>query len=136
MDSLYDVLRSAQTDLPLRDKYTPPLGDMGNSIKFWPFDFGRLAWTEIDSISEKSLEFDDMLKKEITPDMIRTALQNSSASTATIYALVQLGSFFCNVHLLLGEIKNSLDPNNIANPTRLINMGQMKKRGITFKPSV
>ncbi len=136
MDSLYDVLRSAKIDLPLRNKYTPPLGDMGNSIKFWPFDFGRLAWTEADSISEKSHEFEDMLRKEMVPDIIRTALQNSAAPTATIGALAQLGSFFYNVHLLLGEIKNGLDPNNIANPTRLIDMGEMEKRGITFKPSV
>jgi len=136
MDSLYDVLRSAQVDLPLKNKYTPPLGEMGNSVKFWPFDFGRLAWTEVDTIAEKSPEFEEMMEKEITPVMVKMALQSAAAPTVTVGAVAQLGSFFGNVHLLLGEIKNGLDPNNIANPTRLINMKEMEKRGITFKPSV
>jgi len=60
-------------------------------------------------------------------------VDNAAAPTVTVGAVVQLGSFFCNVHLLLGEIKNGLDPNNIANPTRIINMEEMEKRGITFK---
>jgi hypothetical protein len=136
MDSLYDVLRSAKIDLPLRDKYTPPLGEMGNSIKFWPFDFGRLAWTEADSIAEKSPEFEELLINEILPDQVKVVVDNAAAPTLTVGAVAQLGSFFCNVHLLLGEIKNGLDPNNIANPTRIINMEEMEKRGITFKTSV
>jgi hypothetical protein len=136
MDSLYDVLRSAQIDLPLRDRYTPPLGEMGNSIKFWPFDFGRLAWTEADSIAEKSNEFEEMMQKELAPDMVKTALQNLAAPTVTVGAIAQLGSQFGNIHILLGEIKNALDPNNIANPTRLINMSELEKRGVTFKPPI
>jgi len=68
--------------------------------------------------------------------MIRLAMENSVAPTITVGALAQLGSFYYNAHLLIGEIKNGLDPNNIANPTRLIDMANMERKGITFKPSV
>jgi hypothetical protein len=34
----------------------------------------------------------------------------------------RFGPYFSNVHILLGKIKNALDPNNLANPTRTINM--------------
>ena len=135
MDSLYDVLRSAKIDLPFKDKYTPPLGYMGNSIKFWPFDFGRLAWTEVDAIAEKSPELDGMIEKEVTPEMAKLAIQNSAAPTGTVGAVAQLGRYFYNIHMLLGEIKHGLDPKNIANPTRCIDMREMEKRGITFKSS-
>ena len=35
----------------------------------------------------------------------------------------RFGQYFSNVHLLLGHrIKKTLDPDNLANPTRTINM--------------
>jgi len=130
LDSLYDVLRSAKIDLELKGRYTPPLGYMGKSIKFWPFDFGRLAGTEVDGLAEKSPEFDDILEKKLAPEMTEVALKHSAASTLSFATHAEHGPFFCNAHLLLGKIKKSLDPKNVANPTRLINMEVMEKSDI------
>jgi hypothetical protein len=128
MDSLYDVLRSAESDGTRRDKYTPPFGDMGKSIKFWPFDFGRLAWTEVDSMADKSDEFETLWKEKVGPEEINTAIEEETAPTATIGMLNAVGPNYYNAHLLFGRIKEGLDPNNLANPTRIINMDRLSKK--------
>jgi len=136
MDSLYDALRSAKVDLPVKDRYTPPLGYMGNSIKFWPFDFGRLAWTEVDALAEKSPEFEELLVNELGPDEFKVVQESQAAPTATMGVLTEVGALFYNAHLLLGRIKKGLDPDNLSNPTRLIDMEKLEKGETTVKPSL
>jgi len=41
-------------------------------------------------------------------------------------AMNSLGPSYANIHLPLIEIKRALDPYNVANPTRLINMEEVK----------
>ena len=38
------------------------------------------------------------------------------------------GRDYANVHMIMYHIKEALDPNNIANPTRLIDMEAMKRK--------
>jgi hypothetical protein len=40
----------------------------------------------------------------------------------------RIGPAFANFHLILAKIKGALDPINVANPTRLIDMEKMELR--------
>lgn len=127
MDSLYDVLRSVKTDIKIKEKYTPPYGYMGNDIKFWPFDFGRLAWTEIDTTAEKTTECEDLIQNQITPDMVKALVEEKSAPAFVSMVPINIvGPLYGNVHLIFGSIKKALDPNNVAQPTRIIDMKAME----------
>ena len=39
----------------------------------------------------------------------------------------RIGPAYANYHLILAPIKKALDPHNVANPTRLINIAAMEK---------
>jgi hypothetical protein len=47
-----------------------------------------------------------------------------------------IGPTFFDFHLILARIKGALDPNNVANPTRLINMEKMKPKDDLLAESV
>ena len=49
----------------------------------------------------------------------------SHAITASPYNMV--GPTFANVHSVAAKIKKDLDPNNVANPTRLVDMEALGK---------
>jgi len=130
-DSLEDVLRSTPMALRIKDKYTPPLGYVGRQQKFWPFDFGHNAITEVDVLSEKSTERAKLMKEGLMPEMMERILEDGTPNLLAInLPMNQIGHLFCNVHLLFGKIKKALDPNNVANPTRIIDMEAMEKGDI------
>ncbi len=37
------------------------------------------------------------------------------------------GPIFANIHLIAARLKQALDPNNVANPTRFINIERMEQ---------
>ena len=45
----------------------------------------------------------------------------------TLLPMNLTGHLYNNVHLFFARIKKALDPNNIANPTRVIDMEAMEK---------
>lgn len=132
-DSLYDTLRSIPVASEIKTKYTPPIGDGGlfdmglTQHKFWPADFGRVAWVEIDCFGEKSDEWETLLRKGIRRDVITQAIENSVLDTGCFYDASLTGPTFANIHLLLAGIKKALDPNNLASPTRLINIDKIEQ---------
>jgi len=130
MDSMYDVLRSAELDFTLKDKFTPPLGVMGNSIKFWPFDFGHTAWTEVDTIGEKdSPEHHDLFLNQWLPDMVKLNLTNQSVPTVFLGFLStrSVGRAHHNARDIFHGIKKALDPNNVAQPTRILDIKTLEE---------
>jgi len=61
-------------------------------------------------------------------ELIRDDRKNSIISlTSSMAPLNVVGRDFANVHLLVAKIKKAIDPNNVANPTRLIDMDKMEK---------
>ena len=127
---VYDSVGGAETELQhaleIKNKFSPPLGNTGNSIKFWPGSFSRAAFTEFDMLNEKSEEGDEVTKKRMG-FAVERCIKNSQIEAAAVLNVDKVGPAFYNVHKILGRIKKQLDPNNVANPTRLLDMDAMEK---------
>jgi len=122
IDSILDTLRSHKEDVEIKDSFTPPLGVMGPQLKFWASDFGHQAWTEIDALAEKSHEFEELALKGVTPSQVKKAFEQGTFFCQLMAALNLVGPKYYNVDQLFGRIKIAMDPNNIANPTRILNV--------------
>lgn len=132
-ESLYDTLRSLPLGMAALEKFSPPLGDGGRydrgqrQHKITLADFGRVATAGTACFCEKSEEFETFMSKNVNPyvkelrkgQIIFTAGAGKDASAS--------GARFANIHRLIASIKKSLDPGNIANPTRLIDMRKMEE---------
>lgn len=131
-DSMDDMLRSFPEDMEVRDHYTPPHHDFGHDGKSWPGDFGRVAWSEVDTIGEKSEEYDKLVLDEILPDYFER-LKKGKVITAVLPMvgkdhiagpLLPEGSPLLR---LQAEIKKMLDPKNLANPTRVVDLDKYEQ---------
>ncbi len=126
-DSLDDVLRVFPAAFELLDKYTPPILDCDHADWVSSYDLCHFASAEIDFPHEKTDEgYQAVLMRSgelIAQDMKEQVIELSSY----IAPANRTGSTFANFHLILAKIKDALDPNNVANPTRLINMEKMKE---------
>ena len=136
VDSLYDALRSIPPGIEVLAKYSPPLGDGGlydrgqKQHKFWLADFGRIATVGIGSFGEKTEECEAVMAK-VRPEMSRYCLDNKVFSVGFASEASRNGAHFANIHLLLASIKRSLDPMNIANPSRLVDITKVPETSIT-----
>jgi hypothetical protein len=62
-------------------------------------------------------------------ELIKQDRQDGVISLASGMATLNItGRDFANVHLLVAKIKKALDPNNVSNPTRLIDMEKLEKK--------
>jgi len=110
------------------DKYTPPaLGGM-HSAWILPFDFCHQALGEVDYTFEKTDEVCQVVQQSFV-ELIKQDRQDGVISLASGMATLNItGRDFANVHLLVAKIKKALDPNNVSNPTRLIDMEKLEKK--------
>lgn len=128
MDSLDDCERAIQLGWSILDKYTPPMLDSDHPAWVQPYDLGHFSIAEIDYPKEKDEEVDKYAVSGVIRDVMDASIQygipgyfvGSSPYNAS-------GPAFANIHLLVGKIKKALDPNNMANPTRLVNMEKLEK---------
>lgn len=105
----------------VEDRYTPPFLDGDHPAWVASYDLGHFALAEVDVPREKTEETDlawEEALKEVSSKRIGEHL--TDAMTVPVPA-DRIGPLYANYHLPLGKIKRALDPNNIANPTRLIN---------------
>ncbi len=130
IDSLDDCERNFESGWPILDKYTPPLLDSEHPAWVAPYDFGHCALAEMDVPREKDDEADLIAVGGILNEVIsRSAESKLPAFLLATSPYDRSGSSFANIHLLVAKLKKALDPSNIANPTRLINMDKMEKTG-------
>ena len=130
-DSLDDALGSLESGWEILDKYTPPVLDCGHPAWVHPYDLGHNALIEVDFPRQKTDEDDMNTVRPLLADGIKKNVQQRIAAhaiAATPYNFT--GRAFANIHLIVAGIKKALDPNNIANPSRLIDTDAMAKTGV------
>ena len=127
-DSLNDAERSFPISWEILDKYTPPFLDSNHPAWIAPYDFAHYALTETDFPREKTDENDRILGQAMVESSIRCVKEQVASGLVSGAPANVTGPAFANFHLILAKIKSTLDPNNVANPTRIIDMDKMKKQ--------
>lgn len=123
-DSLDDAERSFPPSWEVLDKYTPPFLDSDHPAWVAVYDLAHSALTETDFPREKTDENDLILMKA----MVEATMQRIKAGRIQPGGQAnRIGPAFANFHLILAKIKKGLDPYNVANPTRMIDMEAMEK---------
>ncbi len=130
VDSLDDCERAFELGWSILDKYTPPLLDNDHPAWVAPYDLGHYAVAEMDIPRQKVEETDAIAVTGIVGDVLGTSQELGIPGYFIAFAPYnRSGPSFANIHLLTAKIKQALDPNNVANPTRLINMDKMDQTG-------
>ena len=127
-DSLDNAVRSIPTQWQLLEKWIPPLGDLHRPDKFWPAEFGRFCYPEVDYLRDKSDYFENEIGPKIKKELIQHS-KDAQVASGKFYLgpLNDIGSAFADCHIMLGRIKEAFDPDNIANPTRIVDMKRLKE---------
>ena len=124
LDSLDDTERSFPPSWQVLDKYTPPFLDSDHPAWVAVYDLAHYALAETDFPREKTDENDRILAQA----SVEATIQRINAGRVHLGGPAnRFGPAFANFHLILAKIKKALDPNNVANPTRLIDMEAMEK---------
>ena len=112
VDSLDDAMRGFQAGWRKLDEYTPPVLDCDHPDWVAPFDFSHFALSETDYPREKTDEND---------------LVHGQGMMVMYRPVNERGPAFANLTQIVARVKKALDPNNVANPGRLIDMEELEK---------
>ena len=133
LDSMHKICKVAQD---IADRYTPPVLDYDHCDWICAYDLCHFAHAEVDFQTEKSDSARKAVRqmaKEATTAEIKEGVPGYMTEAAPLH---QTGSFFANTHLIAAKIKKALDPNDVANPSRFINMtkinGDTQREKTTF----
>lgn len=129
MDTLDSVLDYFPTVWEHVNEYTPPyLEGQGDSAWVLTFDLCHFAGADNAMPFEKSEETIkgvlDEAMRQIGIDS-QNGLPTFEAATTPVNVS---GPSFANFHVPLAKIKKALDPNNVSNPTRFIDMEAMERK--------
>jgi hypothetical protein len=116
------VERSLPPSWEVLDKYTPPFLDSDHPAWVAPYDFAHSALSETDFPREKTDENDRQLIQALVEAAKRCVSEQVVSGLTSVGPGSVIWSAFPHYHLILPKIKRSLDPNNVANPTRLIDV--------------
>jgi len=126
IDSLDDVLRTfSATTWEMLDKYTPPILDSDHSDWVSTYDLCHFASAELDFPHEKTDEVCKAVLMNAAEVISQDIKEQITEFTSCIAPANRTGPAFGDFHLILAKIKRALDPNNVANPTRLIDMDKV-----------
>jgi len=126
-DSMDETLRASQAKRDLLDKYSPPL--LANDYDPWiaPHDFCHYALNDFAAPCEKTDEGDELRLKLMKDSARRDIEEQIAAWNVTGADLHRMApAFGSNIHRIAYRIKEAMDPNNVANPTRYINLEAME----------
>jgi len=128
-DSLDDCQRNFQMGWEIIDKYSPPILDCDHADWVMSYDFGHFASAEVDFPHEKTDETCQVAVESARETIFREMEEQIVEFTTCVVPANRIGSAYGSFHLILAQLKRAFDPNNVANPTRLIDMEKMEKVG-------
>jgi len=128
-DSLDDALRSFPVSWEILDTHTPPFLDSAHPAWSVSYDMGHFATAEADLPREKTDDGDLVLGKALEEAIMRGAKDQTIGFVSGFWRTHQVGPSFANFHLIVSKIKKAIDPHNVANPTRFIDMEKVEKAG-------
>lgn len=114
------------------NKYSPPVLDYDNNAWILPMDYGHSGIGVSSFPCEKTEEAYNALKRELARDIIRDDMRDEIVSTFTSSRgdwSEQVFPRFRPMSSINAEIKRTLDPNNVANPTRFVNIEKVAVKG-------
>ena len=128
-DTLDDCKRSFQSGWPIVDKYTPPILDSEHADWVLAYDFCHFASAEVDFPHEKTDEICKIAVKSATDTIFQDLEEGVVEFTSCVAPANRIGQAYANYHRILAGIKKAVDQNNVANPTRFIDIERMEKDG-------
>jgi glycolate oxidase len=128
-DTLDDCKRSFQSGWRIVDKYTPPILDSEHSDWVLAYDFCHFASAEVDFPHEKTDEVCKIAVKSATDTIFQDLEEGVVEFTGCVAPANRIGPVYANYHWILARIKKAVDYNNVANPTRFIDIERMEKDG-------
>ena len=126
MDSMDDAPRSFAQGFEIAEKYQPPILDNARPAWVAPYDLIHSALAETDVPREKT-DAGDLELVGAMRDMILGSLDQQVLDAMVCANGTRGGPVLGNVHLPLARIKQQLDPGNLANPGRLIDVRRVVK---------
>lgn len=126
-DSLDNIKRAVQPAYQRIVENTPPILEASPGYWILPYDFCHFATVENDFLIEKSEDSGKVIRKlgrEAVKQEIKDQMPGIYAAMAPFH---RIGKNFSNTHLIAAGIKAALDPNNVANPTRFIDIEAIKR---------
>jgi len=123
LDTIDGVIDCFPSSHDFLDKYSPPILDCDYPDWITPYDFCHFAGGETDYPHEKREEVDKLLRRGT-----RASIEQYLDAQVVCIPLIALlpidktGAALANIHKIVAKIKMGLDPNNVANPGRYIDM--------------
>jgi len=124
-DSMEDARRSLPVSWEIVDKYTPPFLDSGHPAWVAPYDLGHYALAEVEFPREKTDENDSVIGKMVFETAERVAKDRAVGAITNLGPGTVAAAAFPVNTAILARIKKKLDPLNLANPTRLIDIDRL-----------
>ena len=124
-DSLDSMPKALQAGWEVADKYTPPILSPHHSAWILAYQFCHFAHCEVDHTCEKDEETRIAMAK-VAKETYEVETERGIPGYMTGAApLHKVGPFYANTHLIAAKIKKALDPNNVANTTRFIDISKI-----------
>ena len=125
-DSLDDCKRSLELGWDILDRYSPPVLDCDHSDWVLAYDFCHFASAEVDFPHEKTDEVCQIAVDSARDTIMEEVKVKIAEFTICVAPVSRIGPAFANIHQIQAKIKKAFDPNNVANPTRLIDMERLE----------